>query len=327
VDLKRIVSVVQSAKTNFDTDLFQTNHSTYRLVNSIPYTGQMSYKIIADHIRTIVMALADGAVMSNEGRGYVLRRLLRRAMKHGRSLGLTTPFLSSLVPVVIDLFQEAYPEIVSQQSRIVSMIHKGEEVFLLTLASGIKRLESIESDNIDGQTAFELYDTYGFPIELTMEFANEHGKSVDQAGFHHYMKQQQDRARNARSVDSSMNLQDERLVAFTTNCSFVGYETTATTGHVLAVFDSMIITDQTPFYAESGGQAPDSGIIEGPMGSYSVTDVQKGPNGQHIHIVPDHDLVVGDVVTLKVERIQTGSYQKQSLGDSFDVCGTSSTTQ
>jgi alanyl-tRNA synthetase len=299
---ERIVSVVQSAKTNFDTDLFQPIIQHIVSLTSIPYTGQMSYKIIADHIRTIVMALADGAVMSNEGRGYVLRRLLRRAMKHGRSLGLTTPFLSSLVPVVIDLFQEAYPEIVSQQSRIVSMIHKGEEVFLLTLASGIKRLESIESDNIDGQTAFELYDTYGFPIELTMEFANEHGKSVDQAGFHHYMKQQQDRARNARSVDSSMNLQDERLVDFKETSRFVGYETTATTGHVLAVFDSMIITDQTPFYAESGGQAPDSGIIEGPMGSYSVTDVQKGPNGQHIHIVPDHDLAVGDVVTLKVDE-------------------------
>ena len=299
---ERIVSVVQSANTNFDTDLFQPIIQHIVALTNIPYTGQMSYKIIADHIRTIVMALADGAVMSNEGRGYVLRRLLRRAMKHGRSLGLNTPFLSGLVPVVTELFHDAYPEIVSQQSRIVSMIHKGEEVFLLTLASGIKRLESIESQHIDGQTAFELYDTYGFPVELTMEFAEEHGKTVDQAGFHHYMKQQQDRARNARSVDSSMNLQDERLVAFTTPSTFVGYETTSTTGIVMAVFDSMILTDQTPFYAESGGQAADGGIIEGPRGSYAVTDVQKGPNGQHIHIVPDHDLVVGDAITLKVDE-------------------------
>ena len=299
---ERIVSVIQSAETNFDTDLFQPIIKQLVSMTTIPYTGQMSYKIIADHIRTIVMALADGAVMSNEGRGYVLRRLLRRAMKHGRSLGLHEPFLASLVPTVIALFKDAYPEVVAQETRIKSMITKGEEVFLLTLASGIKRLESITESVIDGQTAFELFDTYGFPIELTIEFATEHDKTVDEAGFHHYMKQQQDRARNARMVDSAMNLQDERLVAFQTPSTFVGYEVTSAKAKVIAVFDSMIITDQTPFYAESGGQVADVGVIENATELVSVLDVQKGPHGQHIHIVEDHSFKVGDEVLLQVDE-------------------------
>ena len=298
---ERMLSVIQSAKTNFDTDLFVPLLNAIEAKTTIKYTGQISFKIIADHIRTIVMALADGAVMSNEGRGYVLRRLLRRAMKHGRSLGIEGAFLSTLVPVVMSLYSKAYPEIVTQEQRITTMIFKGEEVFLVTLASGIKRLASIESTVIDGQTAFELYDTFGFPIELTVEYALEHGKTVDQDGFKIYMKEQQERARQARRVDSSMNLQDERLVSFTTPSLFVGYETTSMTAKVIAVIDSMIITDQTPFYAESGGQVADLGVIQGPRGDVEVIDVQKAPHGQHIHIVASHDLQVGDSVTLLVD--------------------------
>jgi len=299
---ERMVSVIQSAKTNFDTDLFVPLLKAIEQKTGVPYNGQISFKIIADHIRTIVMALADGAVMSNEGRGYVLRRLLRRAMKHGRSLGIEGAFLSTLVPVVMGLYGNAYPEIRSQEQRISAMILKGEDVFLVTLAAGIKRLASIEATIIDGQTAFELYDTFGFPIELTMEYALEHGKTVDESGFRLYMKEQQERARRARQVDGSMNLQDERLVALTTPSTFVGYETTKVRATVLAVIDSMIITDHTPFYAESGGQVADKGVIQGPRGVMDVLDVQKAPHGQHIHIVEDHDLVVGDAVTLMVDE-------------------------
>jgi len=298
---ERMVSVIQSAKTNFDTDLFAPLLQAIEQKTGLRYDGQISFKIIADHIRTIVMALADGAVMSNEGRGYVLRRLLRRAMKHGRSLGVEGAFLSTLVPVVMELYGNAYPEIRSQEQRITAMILKGEEVFLVTLAAGIKRLASIEATIIDGQTAFELYDTFGFPIELTVEYALEHGKTVDEVGFGLYMKEQQERARRARQVDGSMNLQDERLVALTTPSTFVGYETTQIQATVIAVIDSMIMTDRTPFYAESGGQVADKGVIQGPFGVIEVHDVQKAPNGQHIHIVEEHDVVVGDVVTLQVD--------------------------
>ena len=298
---ERMVSVIQSATTNFDTDLFAPLIRAIEERTNIKYTGQISFKIIADHIRTVVMALADGAVMSNEGRGYVLRRLLRRAMKHGRSLGIDGVFLSALVPVVMSLYSKAYPEIVPQEQRITAMILKGEEVFLVTLAAGIKRLASIEGSLIDGQTAFELYDTFGFPIELTVEYAQEHGKAVDQEGFVRYMKEQQERARKARNVDQSMNLQDERLVSFTTPSRFVGYDTTSTKATVIAVIDSLILTDQTPFYAESGGQVADLGVIQGPLGVYDVQDVQKAPHGQHLHMVRDHELRVGDAVELIVD--------------------------
>lgn len=294
---ERIVSVIQNAKTNFETDLFQPIIKQIEALTGQSYTGQVSFKIIADHIRTLVMALADGAVMSNEGRGYVLRRLLRRAMKHGRSLGRQDAFLYELVPTVIALFKEAYPEISSHQERIRKMIKKGEDVFLLTLASGVKRLEAIDMPIIGGQAAFELYDTYGFPIELTIEYANEHGKTVDTDGFNEYMKQQQERARNARNVDAAMNLQDERFVNFKEPSQFVGYDNLETTSTVIAVFDDFIITDVTTFYAESGGQAPDQGTIDG----YPVEDVQKGPNGQHIHLVPGHELTIGETVSMNVD--------------------------
>ena len=294
---ERIVSVIQDAKTNFETDLFLPIIQEIEFLTEQNYTGQVSFKIIADHIRTLVMALADGAVMSNEGRGYVLRRLLRRAMKHGRSLGRHDAFLYQLVPTVIDLFKAAYPEIVTQQDRIIKMIKKGEELFLITLVSGVKRLESIDTSIIDGQAAFELYDTYGFPIELTIEYANEHGKTVDTDGFNDYMKQQQERARSARNVDTAMNLQDERLVAFTTPSTFIGYESLEVRATVIAVFDHLVITDETPFYAESGGQTSDQGTIDG----LEVQDVQKGPNGQHVHVVHDHDFHVGETVDLQVD--------------------------
>jgi len=294
---ERMVSVIQNAKTNFETDLFAPIIKEIERFTKQPYTGQVSFKIIADHIRTLVMALADGAIMSNEGRGYVLRRLLRRAMKHGRSLGRHDAFLYQLVPTVIDLFKAAYPDIVTQQDRIIKMIKKGEEVFLMTLASGVKRLESIDTPIIGGQAAFELYDTYGFPIELTIEYANENGKTVDTDGFNEYMKQQQERARRARNVDTAMNLQDERLIAFTTPSTFIGYDSLEETARVIAVFDQFVITDQTPFYAESGGQASDHGTIDG----LEVHDVQKGPNGQHVHLVPGHDFEVGETVELQVD--------------------------
>ena len=298
---ERIVSVVQSATTNFDTDLFLPLMRQLEHLTATPYTGQMSYKIIVDHIRTLVMALADGASMSNEGRGYVLRRLLRRAMKHGRSLGIDGAFLFSFVPIVISLFEGAYPDITARQERITALIQKGEADFLVTLASGIARLEAIDDATIDGQTAFELYDTYGFPIELTLEFATDHKKTVDVEGFHAFMKQQQDRARSARRVDTAMNAQDERLVQCTTPSSFVGYEHVQITATVIAVFDDMIITDQTPFYAESGGQVADLGTITG-TSPVTVIDVQKGPNGQHVHVAPGHTCRVGDTVVLHVEQ-------------------------
>lgn len=301
--LERMACILQDVPTNFETDLFMPMMRTLEEKSQIAYSGQMAFKVIADHVRSVVFALADGAQLSNEGRGYVLRRLLRRAVKHGKTLGFQTPFLYTLVPKVVQTMQESYPYLVDQTERLAHVIQKEEVKFLETLHAGEKRLESWlkeSADGVSGAAAFKLYDTYGFPVELTQEMAEAAGKTVDLDGFHAALLEQKERARSARHDSANMRAQDAELMAFNAPFKFVGYETLEVTSQVTLVTDEGIVTAETPFYAESGGQVSDQGTIIKGHDTYEVLDVVKLPGGQFLHVLDDFSIEQGDHVVLKV---------------------------
>jgi alanyl-tRNA synthetase len=265
----------------------------------------MSFKVIADHIRSVVFALSDGATFSNDGRGYVLRRLLRRALKHGRSLGIKGAFLKGLVDTVVSMMKETYPYLEKTKDFAKKMIEKEETQFLDTLTQGEKILANImkkEGTIIDGNDAFMLYDTYGFPVELTKEYGESEGMSVDEEGFKQQMAMQKERARNARKNLVGMHDQNEAYLSFKDESFFVGYETTEVKSTIIKVFEDGVVTKETPFYAESGGQISDKGVIVKTGQVFTVEDVQKLPNGQFLHILSDHTLLKGDEVTLHVDE-------------------------
>lgn len=286
---ERFASIIQNANTNFETDLFMPIINQIEKISKITYEGQIEFKVIADHIRTVTMAVADGAMMSNEGRGYVLRRLLRRAIKHGKQLKINRPFLTDLVDVVIDIMKDFYPYIVAKKKIIKKIIVAEENKFLETLLSGEKKLLEIvkntEGKVISGQDAFLLYDTYGFPLELTMEYAEEIGLSVDKEDFKSEMQQQKERARNARSDIQSMTSQNQEYLDFHKKSEFVGYDSLIEHTKIIKVFDQGVVLKKTPFYATSGGQVADTGRIYNDDFVLHVTDVEKMPNGQFLHHV------------------------------------------
>ena len=314
--LERLACVMQGTETNFETDLFYPIISHVSQLTSIPYQGDhvRSYRVIADHIRTLTVTLADGAVFSNEGRGYVLRRLLRRALRYGRKLGLLTPFLSSLVKTVGSILQDAYPNVVTRQTLIEKMIHQEELKFISTLTHGEALLKSMLESHavLSGQDAFKLYDTYGFPIELTLEIAQENGQSVDMDGFESAMNEQKERARMARSHVDSMAKQSPALMAFSTPSTF-DYDATVLTGKVIGLFvdgeavtsleEGWVILDQTPFYAESGGQVSDLGTLVNSQWEARVNHVIKAPQKQAMHYVQcDYGTIrLGDEVTATID--------------------------
>lgn len=263
---------------------------------NIPYNGQMQFKVIADHIRTLTFALSDGAVFENVGRGYVLRRLLRRASRMGRKLNINKEFLSPLVDVVVDNYKEIYPELVGTMPKVKELISKEELLFQKTLLSGEKKLEELFKNKnkvISGKDAFKLYDTYGYPIELTEEAAMEKGFTVDKEEFKAYMNAQKELARKNRKLISSMNLQNELLINYKEESKFVGYDKLGLETEVLAIMkdnnfvdtcseDCYIFLKENPFYAESGGQVSDSGYLKNDKCKLEVTNVIKAPNGQHL---------------------------------------------
>jgi alanyl-tRNA synthetase len=289
--LERFASVFQNAKTNFETDLFLPIINRFGEIANIKYDSQKSFKIIADHIRTITMALNDGAMISNEGRGYVIRRLLRRAVKHGKQNGVKRPFLSELVDVVIDLMKPFYPGLLEKKDMIKTIIHNEEVKFLETLQSGEEKLKEFVGDSqdnlISGVDAFTLYDTFGFPLELTEEYAEEHGYQVDIDGFNKEMLTQKERARLARNETASLGSQNQDYLSFKDHSEFVGYETTKINTKVIKVFNDGIVLEKTPFYATSGGQVADKGMIYNDEIKLHVTDVNKLPNGQFIHKIEE----------------------------------------
>lgn len=289
--LERFASVFQNAKTNFETDLFMPIINQFASLTGVAYDGQKSYKIVADHIRTITMALNDGAMISNEGRGYVIRRLLRRAVKHGKQNGLNQPFLFTLVDVVVDLMKPFYPGLIEKKEMIVKIITSEEVKFFETLQSGEEKLNQLLSESkhqtLSGKDAFLLYDTYGFPLELTQEYAEEKSYKVDVLGFEVEMEKQKERARNARSETSSMSSQNQAFLNFIDKSEFVGYEKLEIKTKIIKVFEEGLILKETPFYATSGGQVADKGVIELEDAVLHVVDVNKMPNGQFIHTVKE----------------------------------------
>lgn len=298
--LERFACVIQETETNFETDLFLPIIAHLEKLSGIPYEGQMAYKVIADHVKALVFTISDGAMLSNEGRGYVLRRLLRRAVKYGRDLGLTKPFLHLLVDDVVDVMKIFYDSLPETKTIVKKIILQEEEKFMETINEGEKHFfEALEQEPelISGTTAFKLYDTYGFPIELTMEYAEEQGITVDIQGFEEELKKQKERSRQARSETSSMHAQKEAHLNFLTPSTFVGYETLQTEATIIKVFPEGIVLDQTPFYATSGGQIHDSGTINGLV----VTDVVKLPHGQHLHQV-EGDFTEGETVLAIVDQ-------------------------
>lgn len=305
--LERMVAVIQGAHTNFETDLFmpiirqieQLSGKTYD-----PYGDSMSFKVIADHIRSLSFAIGDGALPGNEGRGYVLRRLLRRAVMHGRKLGINDTFLYKLVKVVGDIMQSYYPEVLEKREFIEKIVTREEETFARTIDAGSKlfdevitKLKAEKQATLDGADIFKLYDTYGFPVELTEELAEDAGFKIDHAGFEAAMKAQQERARAAVVKGGSMNKQSEVLTALTVTSEF-SYTAQKLSSPLTAIVQddkrvktakglAQAVFAETPFYAEMGGQVADHGVIMDQAGVVvaTVTDVQKAPNGQPLHTV------------------------------------------
>lgn len=310
--LERVVSVVQNTPTNFETDLFlPIIQATEKLSDGKKYgankADDVSFKIIADHARTVTFAIGDGALPSNEGRGYVLRRLIRRAIVNGKKLGINEDFLYKLVPVVGKIMESYYPEVLKSQEFIQKVIESEEARFRSSLDAGMSKLDAIMDQlkadgdkQINGDDAFLLFDTFGFPVEMTNEIAEDNGLSVDMDGFKTNMEAQRQRARAARGNAQSMGNQDTTLMDIKTDSKFTGWTSVAEDGAVLTdivaddqAVDSVsagtarLVFDKTPFYAEMGGQVADHGTITDADGNTVavVTDVQHAPNGQNLHTV------------------------------------------
>lgn len=304
--LERFASILQNVDSNFDTDLFMPIINKTCEITGVAYKKKeetdVALKVIADHIRTVAFSVADGVLPSNEGRGYVIRRLLRRAVRYGKVLGMDKPFLFLLVPVVGEVMGGFYPEVVEKAEFIEKVIRTEEERFHETLSDGLAILTELSEKalkagekGIGGAEAFKLYDTYGFPFDLTEDFAAEHGLSVDRDGFDRAMEEQRERARSARQETDSMNVQGGPLSDYTVKSEFVGYNELVTNAKVLAIVvgqemvdaagagtECRIILDRTPFYAESGGQVSDHGTLTSAGLTAEVFEVSKAPHGQHV---------------------------------------------
>ena len=295
--VERMACIMQNTETNYETDLFMPIMEGISELARIKYLGQMEFKVIADHIRTITFALSDGASFENYGRGYVLRRLLRRASRMGRKLNINHSFMADLVDIVVDKYRDIYPDLEQNRRLVKKLVTEEEELFQKTLLQGEKILEEIfknNSDNtISGEDAFRLYDTYGYPIELTEECANERGFIVDNEGFKKYMDLQKEQARRSRKVESSMNVQNELLLNYTEPSNFIGYDTLGSKTHIQAIIkddkfvekcdsECYIFIEDNPFYAESGGQVCDKGYLKNDNCKLEVIDVIKCPNKQHM---------------------------------------------
>ncbi|MED4860835.1 alanine--tRNA ligase [Bacillus atrophaeus] len=325
--LERMVSVIQNVPTNFDTDLFMPIIKATETISGEAY-GQddvknTAFKVIADHIRTVAFAVSDGALPSNEGRGYVLRRLLRRAVRYAKTININRPFMYDLVPVVAEIMVDFYPEVKEKEEFIAKVIKTEEERFHETLNEGlailsemIKKEKDKGSSLISGTDVFKLYDTYGFPVELTEEYAEDEQMKVDHKGFEDEMEKQRARARNARQDVGSMQVQGGALRDVTVESTFVGYTNTKSHSSVVELLQDgelieeahegetiQILLNETPFYAESGGQIGDKGYLRSAQAVVRITDVQKAPNGQNVHegLVESGTLQKGMHVTAEVE--------------------------
>lgn len=322
--LERLASVIQQKESNFETDLLFPIMQRVIDVCRGDYNNKeqkIAVKVIGDHIRAVTMMIGDGILPSNEGRGYVLRRILRRAVRFGRVLGIEEAFLADLVDIVIDMYKEAYPELAERKELIKTVIATEEAQFSATLAQGLELLNAMIEDVdgtgvLAGEKVFKLYDTFGFPVELTEEIVQEHGMTIDHDGFDKAMKAQQERARAARAkvsakvatpdttgLDQSSLVKDENAV--NARVVLIGIDGAAVER---AEKDTAItiILDKTPFHAEGGGQIGDTGYITGPSGKAEVTDTKSLANGltYMIAIVTEGSLAKGDEVGITVDKVR-----------------------
>jgi alanyl-tRNA synthetase len=345
---ERVCAVLQNKKSNYDTDVFASILKEIEKLSGIKYNellpvddnssegeSNVSMRVIADHIRTLTFAIGDGAIPSNEGRGYVLRRLLRRAARYGRKLNLNEPFLHKMVQVIVDGFSHVFPEIKLNQSNIEKIIKAEEESFNTTLDRGIelfdilvKKLNAKNIKMIDGEDIFKLYDTYGFPVDLTNVMAKEQGFEIDEAGFNTLMNEQKKRARKStKDKLSNVNLKIDKLEGFdlssTEPTEFTGYETLNSIVKIIGIKNegdkSFIILDKTPFYVESGGQIGDLGNIVVNEIMLRVIDVARVGN-QIIHIIENENnikLINGMNVSAEVDYLRRWNIMRNHSATHF----------
>ncbi len=279
--LERITMVCQGVRSTFETDLLKPIMDKVSEISGVPYKKSektdISLRIITDHARCVTFLISDGVMPGNEGRDYVLRMILRRALRHGKILGMNLPFLYKLVDVVVENYGEAYPDLVKNKSKIIEVIKAEEERFAKTLDRGYKMLDEFidGKKDIDGESAFRLYDTFGFPFELTKEIAEENGLKVDEEGFKKAMNEQKERAKAAASkISVTGDIKYAKIEEEVGSTDFVGYDKNECDAKILAVVDgdgfTDIVLDKTPFYAECGGQVGDSGIIESRAGDIKL---------------------------------------------------------
>ena len=293
--LERISAVLQHVNSNYDIDLFQHLIKSACEIIGVQDQGQPSLRVVADHARSCCFLIADGVNPSNEGRGYVLRRIIRRAVRHGNKLGATGTFFYKMLQPLIDVMGEAYPELKHDQARIEATLIKEEEQFAKTLEQGLKLLEGelaqLTGKVIAGETVFKLYDTYGFPTDLTADIARERDLEIDEVGFKREMEAQRRRARDAGKFAVDYN----SIVKVEGETQFDGYNATAGQGQIIAIYkdgeqvdevvegdEALIVLNQTPFYAESGGQIGDTGLFKNETGIFEVQDTKKS-GGAFVH--------------------------------------------
>ncbi|MDE2347355.1 MAG: alanine--tRNA ligase [Gammaproteobacteria bacterium] len=313
--LERVAAVMQGVHSNYDIDLFKALIQAAAAATATTDLGSASLRVIADHIRASTFLIVDGVVPSNEGRGYVLRRIIRRAIRHGYKLGVTQPFFSRLVSAVVREMGAYYGELVAGEARATQVLALEEERFAETLATGMALLDAetakLHGTVIPGETVFKLYDTFGFPIDLTADVARERGLSVDQAGFDAAMEAQRGRARAA----SKFGADQGGAVKLDAKTEFGGYDRLNGHGAVVALIadgalvdrlgagqEGRVVLDHTPFYAESGGQVGDTGVLSAPNARFTVRDTQKsGGAHAHVGVVDSGEIRVGDRLEAQVD--------------------------
>jgi alanyl-tRNA synthetase len=313
---ERLAQVLQKKSSNYDTDIFAPILQAVEMLATEPYSPDdkgVSHRVIADHIRTLTFAISDGGIPSNEGRGYVLRRILRRAARHGRKIGLDKPFLHTLVDSVCTVMGEHYPEIIEHSAQTKRIIKAEEERFNQTLDYGLNKFAEMADQTkglIAGKDAFMLYDTFGFPLDLTKILAEEKGLFVDETGFHEEMQKQQERARKAAKFKLNFTDEDWIFLAEDIPTEFVGYQQFSTECKVIKYQidekNVKFVLDKTPFYAESGGQVADVGKLYNENCELTIKDVQK-QNEQFIHFAY---LQSGEISNTSFTAIIESEYRK-----------------
>ena len=313
--LERVAAVMQGVHNNYDIDLFQHLIKAAAKIIGVTDLSENSLKVVADHIRSCAFLVVDGVVPSNEGRGYVLRRIIRRALRHGHNLGAKGSFFHKLVVALGEVMGEAYPELLIMQAEIIATIKKEEEQFARTLDKGMgvldAALEKLSAEQLPGELIFQLYDTFGFPTDLTNDIARERGYSMDMEGYEKCMEAQRTRARSA----SQFGLDYSESIRVAGSTEFVGYNSLENSADVVALYSAgeevasagvdaevAVILGSTPFYAESGGQVGDSGYLQTASAKIEITDCRKaGEHHLHIGKVLSGELKVGETVTATVD--------------------------